>query len=57
VTGQFRVGDVRHVVASPELARAELGFSASTSFRQGMADFAVAPLRNPARRPDLAGRA
>jgi dTDP-L-rhamnose 4-epimerase len=57
VTGQFRVGDVRHVVASPELARAELGFSASISFRQGMSGFAVDPLRNPARRPDLARRA
>jgi dTDP-L-rhamnose 4-epimerase len=57
VTGQFRVGDVRHVVASPELARAELGFHASISFRQGMTGFAVAPLRNPARRPDLALRA
>ena len=28
VTGQFRVGDVRHVVASPELAGSELGFRA-----------------------------
>jgi dTDP-L-rhamnose 4-epimerase len=54
VTGQFRVGDVRHVVASPELARSELGFHASISFRQGMAQFAHAPLRNPARRPQLA---
>jgi dTDP-L-rhamnose 4-epimerase len=53
VTGQFRVGDVRHVVASPELARAELGFAASTPFRQGMAEFAAAPLRSPARRPQL----
>ncbi|HEX5292930.1 MAG TPA: NAD-dependent epimerase/dehydratase family protein [Streptosporangiaceae bacterium] len=54
VTGQFRVGDVRHVVASPELAGSELGFHASISFRQGMAQFAHAPLRNPARRPQLA---
>ena len=53
VTGQFRIGDVRHVVASPELARAELGFAASTPFRQGMAEFASAPLRSPARRPQL----
>jgi dTDP-L-rhamnose 4-epimerase len=53
VTGQFRVGDVRHVVASPELASAELGFHASISFRPGMAQFAHAPLRNPARRPQL----
>jgi dTDP-L-rhamnose 4-epimerase len=56
VTGQFRLGDVRHVVASPDLARAELGFRASTPFRQGIADFAVAPLRSPARRPQLAAR-
>jgi dTDP-L-rhamnose 4-epimerase len=53
VTGQFRIGDVRHVVASPELARAELGFSASTPFRQGITEFAGAPLRSPARRPQL----
>jgi dTDP-L-rhamnose 4-epimerase len=53
VTGQFRIGDVRHVVASPERARAELGFAASTPFRQGMAEFAGAPLRSPARRPQL----
>jgi dTDP-L-rhamnose 4-epimerase len=53
VTGQFRVGDVRHVVASPELAGSELGFHASISFRQGMAQFAHAPLRNPARGPQL----
>ncbi len=53
VTGQFRIGDVRHVVASPALARAELGFAASTTFRQGIAEFAGAPLRNPARRPQL----
>jgi dTDP-L-rhamnose 4-epimerase len=57
VTGQFRVGDVRHIVASPELARADLGFAASMPFRQGMAGFAVAPLRDPARGPDLALRA
>jgi dTDP-L-rhamnose 4-epimerase len=55
VTGQFRIGDVRHVVASPELARAELGFAARTTFRQGMAEFAGAPLRSPARRPQLSG--
>jgi dTDP-L-rhamnose 4-epimerase len=55
VTGQFRIGDVRHVVASPELARAELGFAARTTFRQGMAEFADAPLRSPARRPQLSG--
>ncbi|MGH3276515.1 MAG: NAD-dependent epimerase/dehydratase family protein [Streptosporangiaceae bacterium] len=56
VTGQFRPGDVRHVVASPELAKAELGFRARTSFRQGIPGFASAPLREPARQPELSPR-
>ena len=30
VTGDYRAGDVRHVVASPELAAAELGFTAAS---------------------------
>lgn len=45
VTGESRLGDVRHVVASPERARAVLGFSAMIPFSQGMAEFARAPLR------------
>jgi len=49
VTGEYRIGDVRHVVASPELARRELGFRAATRFSAGMAQFARAPLREPAR--------
>jgi dTDP-L-rhamnose 4-epimerase len=42
VTGQWRLGDVRHIVASPARAAAELGFTASVSFEQGMAEFAAA---------------
>lgn len=49
VTGQYRLGDVRHVVASPELAERELGFRARTRFAAGMAQFARAPLREPSR--------
>ena len=45
VTGQFRLGDVRHVVASAERARAELGFAAAVTFENGVAEFATAPLR------------
>jgi dTDP-L-rhamnose 4-epimerase len=45
ITGGFRAGDVRHVVASPERARRELGFRAQIGFADGMAEFAVAPLR------------
>src|SRR4051812_39800294 len=45
VTGDYRPGDVRHVVASPELASTELGFTASITPEQGIAEFATAPLR------------
>jgi dTDP-L-rhamnose 4-epimerase len=45
VTGEYRLGDVRHVVASPERAAAELGFTAAIGFEQGMREFSAAPLR------------
>ncbi|GAB4054338.1 NAD-dependent epimerase/dehydratase family protein [Catellatospora paridis] len=45
VTGAFRAGDVRHVVASPRRARDELGFTARVPFAAGLAEFAHAPLR------------
>ncbi len=45
VTGGYRLGDVRHVVASPERARAELGFAAAVRPEQGLREFATAPLR------------
>jgi len=45
VTGEYRIGDVRHVVASPVRAEAELGFRAQVSFAEGMREFATAPLR------------
>jgi dTDP-L-rhamnose 4-epimerase len=45
VTGDYRAGDVRHVVASPELAASELGFSAEIPPEQGIPEFATAPLR------------
>ena len=45
VTGQYRSGDVRHVVASPARATAELGFTAEVSPTAGIAEFAGAPLR------------
>jgi dTDP-L-rhamnose 4-epimerase len=48
VTGEYRLGDVRHVVASPGRATAELGFRARTPFPVGMAEFATVPLRSPA---------
>ena len=46
VTGGYRLGDVRHVVASPELARRELGFAAEVTPEVGLPAFARAPLRS-----------
>jgi dTDP-L-rhamnose 4-epimerase len=45
VTGDFRLGDVRHVVASPARAATAIGFAARVQFEDGMRDFATAPLR------------
>ncbi|MFF5257904.1 NAD-dependent epimerase/dehydratase family protein [Actinomadura viridis] len=42
VTGGYRLGDVRHIVASPERARRELGYTAEVPFTVGMAEFANA---------------
>lgn len=46
VTGEFRLGDVRHIVASPELARATFGFSAAVAPSSGLRGFATAPMRD-----------
>jgi dTDP-L-rhamnose 4-epimerase len=48
VTGDYRLGDVRHIVASPEAAARDLGFRAQVGFEDGMAEFATASLRAPA---------
>jgi dTDP-L-rhamnose 4-epimerase len=45
VTGEWRPGDVRHIIASPTLAAERLGFRAQEDFAAGMAEFAAAPLR------------
>ncbi|MGE5225382.1 MAG: NAD-dependent epimerase/dehydratase family protein [Planctomycetaceae bacterium] len=45
VVGGFRLGDVRHVVASPERATDALGFRAEVPFEHGIGEFATAPLR------------
>jgi dTDP-L-rhamnose 4-epimerase len=51
VTGDFRMGDVRHVFASTRRAERELGFRARVAFEDGMRSFATAPLRRPANVP------
>ncbi|MFF4622209.1 NAD-dependent epimerase/dehydratase family protein [Nonomuraea jabiensis] len=43
ITGEYRLGDVRHIVASPHRAAAELGFQARIGFAEGMKEFATAP--------------
>jgi dTDP-L-rhamnose 4-epimerase len=46
VTGDYRLGDVRHVMASPERARETLGFTARTTPEEGLRAFATDPLRD-----------
>ncbi|MFY2787545.1 NAD-dependent epimerase/dehydratase family protein [Rhodococcus sp. MALMAid1271] len=46
ITGQYRAGDVRHIVASARLAEQTLGFSAQIMPREGLTAFADAPLRD-----------
>ena len=45
VTGEYRLGDVRHVVASPAQAESVLGYRSRVSFGAGMREFARSPLR------------
>jgi dTDP-L-rhamnose 4-epimerase len=45
VTGQYRNGDVRHIVADPAKASRLLGFHAAVDPRDGLREFAYAPLR------------
>lgn len=45
VTGQYRSGDVRHIVADPARAAEVLGFQAAVDPLDGLREFAFAPLR------------
>ena len=45
VTGEYRLGDVRHITASSARLVSELGWAPSLSFDEGMREFATAPLR------------
>lgn len=47
VTGQYRLGDVRHVVADPSRARDELGLIDTVAPEVGLVWFATDPLRDP----------
>ncbi|MFE9998862.1 NAD-dependent epimerase/dehydratase family protein [Streptomyces avermitilis] len=46
VTGEYRLGDVRHITADSSRLRAELGWKAETGFEDGMREFARARLRD-----------
>ncbi len=45
ITGQYRSGDVRHIVADPSRAAEVLGFRAAIDPAEGLREFAFAPLR------------
>lgn len=45
VTGEYRLGDVRHVTADSSRLRAELGWKPAVAFAEGMTEFAHAELR------------
>ncbi len=45
VVGGYRLGDIRHVFASPERAADRLGFRARIGFEDGMREFANVALR------------
>jgi dTDP-L-rhamnose 4-epimerase len=49
VVGGYRLGDVRHVFASPALAARTIGFRAQVGFADGMTEFAHAPQREAVR--------
>ena len=48
ITGRYRLGDVRHVVASPDRAADVIGFTATLDFADGIKAFASDPLREAA---------
>lgn len=45
VTGEYRLGDVRHITASSARLTSELGWRAETGLSEGMAEFARSELR------------
>lgn len=45
VTGEYRLGDVRHITASSRRLRDELGWAPSVGFETGLREFVSAPLR------------
>jgi dTDP-L-rhamnose 4-epimerase len=48
-TGEYRLGDVRHITAASDRARRELDWLPRIGFDDGMREFATAPLRDAVR--------
>lgn len=48
VSGRYRLGDVRHIFASPERIMREFGWSPSVGFEEGIEELAKAPLSDAA---------
>lgn len=46
VTGEYRLGDVRHITADSARLRAELGWKAEVGFAEGMREFAGAGMQD-----------
>ncbi|MGC0374003.1 NAD-dependent epimerase/dehydratase family protein [Streptomyces sp. SAI-229] len=46
VTGEYRLGDVRHITADSSRLRADLGWKPEVGFEEGMREFASAGLRS-----------
>lgn len=46
VVGNYRLGDVRHIVACPARAAERLGFTAAVRFEPGIREFATSELRD-----------
>ncbi|NBM20853.1 NAD(P)-dependent oxidoreductase, partial [Streptomyces sp. GC420] len=53
VTGEFRLGDVRHITADSRRLRAELGWRPAVSFTEGITEFAHAPQRGASLSPEF----
>lgn len=45
VTGEYRLGDVRHITADSDRLRAELGWRAEVGFEEGVREFALTGMR------------
>ncbi|MFD2030084.1 NAD-dependent epimerase/dehydratase family protein [Ancylobacter dichloromethanicus] len=55
VTGQYRLGDVRHITADSSRLRRELGWTPTVDFADGMAELAALSQELPARPRVAAG--